>query len=73
MASGNSGALGLVVPKHVVEEASRDNGCVMGPFLEGRYAQVTERKLDVAMRRDVQVRRSHVLPKFIGRYTCRLN
>lgn len=58
MANGNSGALGLVVPKLVVEEASRDRGCVMGPFLEGSNAQGTERKLNVAMRRGVQVRRS---------------
>lgn len=58
MANGNSGALGMVVPKHVVEEASRDKGCVMGPFLEGSHAQGTERKLGVAMRRDVQVRPS---------------
>lgn len=55
MASGSPGAPGLVVPKHVVEEASRDRGFAMGPSLEESNAQGTERKLDVAMRRDVQV------------------
>ncbi|KAL0171606.1 hypothetical protein M9458_031917, partial [Cirrhinus mrigala] len=44
MANGSSGALGLVAPKHVVEEASKDKG----------RAQGRERKLDVAMRRDAQ-------------------
>lgn len=60
MANGSSGAHGLVVPRHVVEEASKDRGCVTVPFLGGCHAQGTERKLDVAMRRDVQVRQSHV-------------
>lgn len=61
MANGSSGALGLVVPKHVVEEASKDRECVLVPFLGGSHAQGTERKLDVAMRRDVQVRQTHVV------------
>lgn len=61
MANGSSGALGLVVPKHVVEEASKDRECVPVPFLGESHAQGTERKLDVAMRRDVQVRQTHVV------------
>lgn len=56
MANGNSGALGLVAPKRVVEEVSRDRGCVMVPFLGESHARGTERKLDVAMKSDVRVR-----------------
>lgn len=54
MANGNFGALGLVAPKPVVEEVSRDRGCVMVPFLGERHARGTEKKLDVAMRSDAQ-------------------
>lgn len=72
MANGSPGAPGLVVAKHVAEEANREKGFAMGPTMMESHAQGTERKLDVAMRRSVQVRSSMLLRQSLLQFVLKV-